>query len=114
MVTTTISSPQSFINSYGGTNYTVNSAVYDEVFSFFKTRTSSDAAAQQLTQYILILTYNNNLDPLAVIKELASSGQSDIKSLVITFFNNTSDPYSKLGYQNNNDINLWVKRNIIP
>ena len=119
-MTTTSSLPnnttetQQFFNTFNGKQFTVDSSTYNQIYNFFRSRSTSDLAAQQLTQYLIIMTYNNKLNPLTIINQLSTDTTNDIKSLVITFFNGTRDAYSKLGFANANITNFWVDRNIIP
>lgn len=106
-------SNQQFFNSYDGIQYDVDPAVYDQIYNFFRGRTSSDLAAQELTQYLIIMTHNNQLNPLNLLPDLANNNITDIKALIITFFNTIRDPYSKLGFTNSTNTNYWVSRNII-
>ena len=89
--------------------------VYNQVYAFFKSKTGSDTAAQQLTQNIMILTFNNKLDPLQIIKDFdKAASESDLKTLLIAFFNSLRGPTSKIGYSNTIFTNQWVQRNILP
>jgi hypothetical protein len=106
-------STQKFFNSIDGIQYDVNPAVYDQVYNFFRGRTTSDLAAQELTQYLIIMTHNNQLNPLNLLPDLANNNVTDIKALIITFFNTIRDSYSKLGFTNVTNTNYWVDRNII-
>lgn len=108
------SSTQQFFNGYFSQEVTMNSEVYNQVYSFFIANTSSASAAGQLTQTVMILTYNNNIDPLSVIKDFnKAASQSELKTLLITFFNSLRGPTSKIGYSNSTFTNHWVQRNII-
>jgi hypothetical protein len=108
------STTQQFFNGYFSQDITMNSDVYNQVYSFFLTVTSSESAAKQLTQTVMILTYNNKIDPLSVIKDFnKAASQSELKTLLITFFNSLRGPTSKIGYSNNTYVNQWVQRNII-
>ena len=108
------SSTQQFFNGYFSQEVTMNSEVYNQVYSFFSANTNSNSAAKQLTQTVMILTYNNNIDPLAIIKDFnKAANQSELKTLLITFFNSLRGPTSKIGYSNSTFTNQWVQRNII-
>lgn len=106
---------QQFFNGYYNQPVTMQPDVYNTVYAFFLSKTNSDAAAQTLTQNIMVLTYNNNLDPLQIIKDFDKvASSSELKTLLITFFNSLRGPTSKIGYSNNTYQNQWVQRNIIP
>jgi hypothetical protein len=109
----TTTETQKFFNTSNGKQFTVDSNTYNQIYNFFRSRSTSDLSAQQLTQYLIIMTYNNKLNSLAIINQLATDTTNDIKSLVITFFNGTRDAYSKLGFSNASITNYWVDRNII-
>jgi hypothetical protein len=107
-------STQQFFNGYYNQQITMNTDVYNQIYSFFINNTASTSAAQQLTQTVMILTYNNGIDPLNVIKEFnRAANQSELKILLITFFNSLRGPTSKLGFNNNTFGNQWIQRNII-
>jgi hypothetical protein len=78
------SATQNFFNGYYSQSIPVDSAVYDRVLSFFKTKTTSLNAAEQLTQNVIALTYKNKLDPIAVINDFdKATTSSDFKLLFI-------------------------------
>ena len=106
---------QQFFNGYYNQQITMSPDVYNQIYAFFIGITSSTSAAQQLTQTVMILTYNNNIDPLNIIKEFnKAASQSELKVLLITFFNSLRGPTSKIGFNNNILSNQWIQRNIIP
>jgi hypothetical protein len=107
------SQTQQFFNGYFNQQITMNSDVYNQVYSFFVSRTTSASAANQLTQTVMVLTYNNKLDPLAIIRDFSkASNNSEFKTLLVTFFNSLRGPTSKIGFANNTYQNQWVQRNI--
>ena len=104
---------QEFFNGYYSQQISMNPNVYNQIYSFFVNKTESESAAKQLTQTVMILTYNNNLDPLQILKDFnKAASDSDFKTLLITFFNSFRGPTSKIGYSNNTFKNEWVHRNI--
>ena len=106
---------QQFFNGYYNQPVTMQSDAYDTVYAFFKSNTASDAAAQTLTKSIMVLTNNNNLDPIKIINDFSKAGsQSELKTLLITFFNSLRSSTSKIGFSNNTYSNQWVQRNILP
>jgi hypothetical protein len=106
---------QQFFNGYFNQTITMNQDVYNQVYSFFVSKTTSASAAQQLTQTVMILTYNNKLDPLQVIADFSKAAStSELKNLLITFFNSLRGPTSKIGFGNQPSTNQWVQRNILP
>jgi len=112
---TTTSSNQSFFDNYYSQSVPVDSAVYDRILAFFKTKTTSTLAAEQLTQTVIALTYKNKLDPIAIINDFdKAANSSDLKPLFITFFNSLRNPTSKIGFGNPLKTNQWIQRNIIP
>lgn len=105
---------QEFFNGYFSQPVTMDPDVYNQVFGFFAAKTASAAAAQQLAQNVMILTYNNKLDPLSVIRDFGkAANDSEFKTLLITFFNSFRGPSSKIGFANNISPNRWVQRNIV-
>ena len=105
---------QNFISGYYTQPPTMNPDVYNQVLAFFRSKTESDAAAQKLAQTVMILTYNNSLDPIKVIKDFSkAASESEYKVLLITFFNSTRGNTSKVGYNNFLYQNKWVQRNIL-
>lgn len=104
-----------FFNGYYNQEVTYSPEVYNQILSFFSARTGSKDAAQQLTQTVLTLTYNNGLDPLTVLTDFnAAASTSEFKLLLLTFFNTLRGPTSKIGFSNDIFKNQWVERNIIP
>lgn len=113
-ITNSTSSTQNFFNGYYSQPIPVDSAVYNRVLTFFKSKTTSTSAAEQLTQNVIALTYKNKLDPIAVINDFDKAAtSSDLKLLFITFFNSLREPTSKIGFGNTVTTNQWIKRNII-
>lgn len=97
------------------TQYGSNAQLYDELYAFFRDKTSSDSAAQALSQSLITLTTNNNLNPLDIFKEFNKAAtNSELKILLIALFNSLRPSTSKIGYQLDITQNLWIQRNIIP
>lgn len=104
---------QEFFNGYYNQSMPVNPDIYNQVYSFFLSKTDSVDAAKQLTQNVMILTYNNRLDPLSIINDFKkSANDSELKTLMISFFNSFRGPTSKIGFSNAVNVNQWVQRNI--
>jgi hypothetical protein len=104
---------QEFFNGYYNQKITMNPNEYNQVYSFFVSKTGSESAAQQLTQTVMIITYNNNISPIQIINDFNKAASvSDFKTLLITFFNSFRGPTSKIGYSNNIFKNEWIERNI--
>lgn len=107
-------SAQTFFNGYFSQTLQVSAAVYGQVNGFFLARTSSTTVADSLSQALLTLTYNNNLDPLVMIAEFdKAASESDLKKLLISFFNASKGPTSKLGFYNKRHNNQYVQRTIL-
>ena len=107
-------STQDFFNGYYNQPIPVDTVVYNRVLTFFKSKTSSLAAAEQLTQNVLALTFKNKLDPIEVIQDFdKATNNSELKMLFITFFNSLRSPTSKVGFGNSNKTNQWIQRNIL-
>ena len=110
----TTSNTMQFFNGYTNQPIEVNPEIYSQVYSFFLSRTSSDVAAKQLAQNVMVLTYDNKLDPLKIITEFnKAASDSELKTLLIAFFNSLRPASSKIGFSNNNYTNQWVQRNIL-
>jgi hypothetical protein len=110
----TQTSTETFFNTYYNQSISINVEVYDRIFAFFKTKTSSELAAKQLTQNLVALTYKNKIDPMDIIADFAQAkNASDLRLLFITFFNSLRNPKSKVGVGNALTVNQWVQRNII-
>jgi hypothetical protein len=104
---------QQFFDGYFNQTISIDPDVYQRVYSFFLNKTASDAAAKQLAQNVIALTYNNKIDPISVINDFdKAAGSSELKTLLITFFNSLRGPTSKIGYGNTKFTNQWVQRNI--
>ena len=112
---TNLPNNQNYIDSLLSTSINVDAEIYNQVFSFFSSKTTSNSAAQQLTQSVLTLTYNNNLDTLKIITEFnKAANDSELKTLLIAFFNSLRPSSSKIGFGFNNQNNEWIQRNILP
>jgi len=106
---------QQAFNSLVINNVKVNPDVYEQLINFFKNRTSSESAAKVLAQSVITLTYENDLDPLKILKEFdIAANDSELKILLIAFFNGLRPSTSKLGFTNTKVTNQWVRRNILP
>jgi len=107
--------PSVFFNGYFSQPLQISDAVWEQVYSYFLTLTNDSASASALAQAVIALTYNNSLDPLTVIAQFrAAPNASNVKQLLISFFNSAKGATSKLGYTRNNAIPPSVSRNIIP
>ena len=100
--------------SINGLEIQVDANVYNQIFTFCAARTSSQSAAGQLTQSVLVLTYGNSLDPLTIINEFnKAANESELKTLLIALFNSLRPATSKVGFSYNIVPNQWIIRNII-
>jgi hypothetical protein len=107
-------SSQTFFNGYFSQPIQVSDAVWGQVYGYFLTLTKDASAASALAQSVIALTYNNNLDPLAVINEFSKApNSSNVKTLLISFFNSSKGSTSKLGFKKLNETPPSVSRNII-
>jgi len=105
---------QTFFNGYFTQPIQISEMVYQQVYNFFLTKMRDPGAASSLSQAVLTLTYNNNLNPLDVIADFGKAADSsDLKQLLIAFFNATKGSTSKLGYQLNQSTSAFAKRNIV-
>lgn len=105
---------QIFFNGYFSQPIQVSDAVWGQIYGFFYDLTKNSDTANVLAQSIITLTYNNNLEPLSVIKQFQTAPNSNnVKNLLISFFNNAKGPTSKLGYKNLNSTPPNIARNII-
>jgi hypothetical protein len=105
---------QVLFQSVIGTEINVSADIYDQVLTFFLTKTGSKIAAEQLTQSVLSLTYENSLDPLKILFEFnKAASNSELKTLLIAFFNSLRPATSKIGFSSNIQTNKWVQRNIV-
>ena len=105
---------QVFFNGYFSQPIQVSDAIWGQVYGYFYDLTKNAETASVLAQSIITLTYNNNLEPLAVLQQFQSAPNSNnIKNLLISFFNSAKGPTSKLGYKNINATPVNVARNII-
>ena len=107
-------SSQVFFNGYFTQPIQVSADVWGQVYGYFFTLTSDANAANALAQSVIALTYNNNLDPLAVLADFQkNANSSSVKTLLISFFNSAKGPTSKLGYKLNNNVSTNVARNLL-
>jgi len=112
---TNLPDSQNYTTSLLSTSLNIDGEIYNQVFAFFSSKTNSVPAAQQLTQSVLTLTYNNNVDPLKIITEFnKAANDSELKTLLIAFFNSLRPSTSKIGFGINNQTNEWIQRNILP
>jgi hypothetical protein len=111
---TSSTNSQVLFQSVVGTEINVSADIYDQVLTFFLTKTSSRIAAEQLTQSVLSLTYENSLNPLKILSEFnKAANDSELKTLLIAFFNSLRPSTSKIGFSSNIQTNKWVQRNIV-
>jgi hypothetical protein len=105
---------QTFFNGYFTQPIQISETIYQQVYNFFLAKMKDASAAGSLTQAVLTLTYNNNLNPLDVIADFGKAADSsDLKQLLLSFFNATKGSTSKLGYQVNQNTSAFAKRNIV-
>jgi hypothetical protein len=109
-----VTDTQLFFNGYFNQPIQISDAVYQQIYGYFLTLTNSTDAANALTQSVITLTYNNNLNPLDLIQKFQVDPKSNnTKALLVSFFNSTKGATSKLGYKNNNSTTPDVARNIL-
>ena len=107
-------SSQTFFNGYFSQPVQVSSAVWGQVYGYFFSLTGDADAANSLAQAVISLTHNNKLDPIATLQEFQKDAtSSNVKNLLISFFNSSKGPTSKIGYKNNNSIAPNVARNLL-
>jgi hypothetical protein len=89
--------------------------VYSVVFAFFLEKMNNlQDVAQSLTQILIAVCYNNNLQPLDILKEFdKATSESSFKRILINVLNTNRYPSSKLGYSRDSATNKWVARNIV-
>jgi hypothetical protein len=105
---------QVFFNGYFTQPIQVNQDVYGQVYGYFFTLTNDANAANALAQSVIALTYNNKLNPLDVLADFQKNANtSNIKALLISFFNSAKGPTSKLGFVKNNNVSANVARNLL-
>lgn len=105
---------QAFFNGYFTQPIQVSDAVWQQVYGYFYNITNDVNAAAALAQNVITLTYNNNLNPLDLIKNFQSNpNQNNVKNLLISFFNSVKGPTSKLGFNKNTTVSASVSRTII-
>lgn len=107
-------SSQTFFNGYFSQPVQVDQAVYGQVLTFFQNRSGSYLVAESLAQALVTLCYNNSLDPLVMLTEFdKATNDSQLKQLLLSFFNATKGATSKLGYSNIRQQNKYVSRTIL-
>lgn len=104
-------------NLFNGTfyqNIPVSENVYSIVYAFFFDKTKLKESADVLTQSLLTLSYNSNVNPVDIIQEFNKApNDSDYKKLLISVFNTGKPNTSKIGFSNGTVLNRWVARNIV-
>ena len=104
-------------NLFNGTfyqNIPVSENVYSVVYAFFFDKTKLKESADALTQSLLTLSYNSNVNPVDIINEFNKApNDSDYKKLLISVFNTGKPNTSRIGFSNGTTINRWVARNIV-
>jgi hypothetical protein len=102
---------------FNGTYYQdvpVDQGTFDVIYGYFYDRTGLKEAADSLTQSVLIIGFNNKVNPLDILKEFEKAATvSDLKKIMIAIFNTSKYPTSKIGYNKGQHINKWVSRNIV-
>ena len=89
-----------FFNGYYSQPIQVSDDVWTQVYGYFYNITNNVEAANALAQSLLTLTYNNKLNPLDLLQQFQKNpNNSDVKTLLISFFNNIKGSTSKLGYK---------------
>jgi hypothetical protein len=105
---------QVFFNGYFSQPLQVSDDVWGQVYGYFLTLTNSTDAASALAQSIITLSYNNNLNPLDLLKKFQENpDSSSVKNLLVSFFNSAKGATSKLGYKKLNSTAPTVVRNIL-
>jgi hypothetical protein len=114
-ITTTDLSTDAFFNGYFSQTIQVSDAVWGQIYGYFIGLTKNSESANALSQAVIAICYNNNLDPLTLLTEFqANPVQSNVKTLLISFFNSTKGSTSKLGFKNNLNTSKYIERNLLP
>ena len=104
---------QNFFNGYYSQPIQVSDDVWTQVYGYFYNITNNVEAANALAQSLLTLTYNNKLNPLDLVQQFQKNpNNSDVKTLLISFFNNIKGSTSKLGYKKVNYVAPNISKNI--
>ena len=115
ITTATDLSTDAFFNGYFSQTIQVSDAVWGQIYGYFIGLTKNSESANALSQAVIAICYNNNLDPLTLLKEFqANPVQSNVKTLLISFFNSTKGSTSKLGFKNNLNTSKYIERNLLP
>lgn len=109
-----LTNSQLLFNSTVTPSINLDPEVYEQLLAFFRTKTDSISAAKQLTESVISLTYENKLDPLKILNEFnKAANTSELKTLLIAFFNSLRPATSRIGFNNNITTNFWVQRNLL-
>ena len=102
-----------FDNYYKQQN-SVGPGQYDAVYTFFLGKTNNNVqAAESLTASLLKLTYENNVDPMALLEDFKKYNNNEsFKIALIGLFNSSRSNTSKIGFAATPTSPPLVTRNI--
>ena len=104
---------RSFFNGYFNQQISINATTYDAVNGFFRQRLKSKEAANALTSAILTTSFNNKIDPLALIEDLKQVSDIALDETLALLLNETRRNTSLLGVAQPVQINQNIARNIL-
>lgn len=104
-------------NLFNGTFYqavNVSQETYDMIYLYFLDKTNLKESAAALTDAVIAVGKNNNLNPANIIQEFdKATNVSDLKKVLVAILNSSRYSTSKIGFKNPQTTNRWVDRNII-
>lgn len=103
----------SFFNGYFEKTLQLNAAMYDAILGFFNARMGSLEAAEAMTSAVITSAFENNIDPLELIKEMRDLDGIELTDTLALFLNETRRNTSLLGTVTPRQVNRNVSRNII-
>lgn len=103
----------SFFNGYFEKTLQINANLYDTVLGFFNLRMNSLEAAQAMTAAVITSAFENNVDPLQLIKSMRDLDSIQLTDTLALYLNETRRNTSLLGTIQPRQVNRNVARNII-
>ena len=86
---------------------------YDVVFSFFRSKFSTDDAARNFTTTLFRISYDNNLNVISLLDSMRDQDQLELTTTMAYYLNGTRSPSTLLGVNEVITPNFYAARNVV-
>jgi hypothetical protein len=100
-------------DSFYDFEFNVPANEYDVVYSFFKSKFSTDEAARNFTTTLFRISVNNNIPVIDLLDQMRSMNQIDLTVTMAYYLNGQRSPTTLLGVSQVLLPNYYAARNVV-